>query len=76
MFPRLDREVIESVLRSNNGAVDVTIDQLLVLDEDTDSLEPSSSLGSSFSSQVLLYWATKHAISIIGIHLDNEYELC
>lgn len=51
MFPRLDREVIESVLRSNNGAVDVTIDQLLVLDEDTDSLEPSSSLGSSFSSQ-------------------------
>uniref|UniRef100_A0A3Q3WUS7 CUE domain-containing protein n=1 Tax=Mola mola TaxID=94237 RepID=A0A3Q3WUS7_MOLML len=29
MFPSMDYEVIECVLRSNNGAVDATIDQLL-----------------------------------------------
>lgn len=29
MFPTLDREVIEAVLRANNGLVDATIDQLL-----------------------------------------------
>ena len=29
MFPTLDPETIETVLRSNNGAVDATIDQLL-----------------------------------------------
>ena len=29
MFPTLDSETIETVLRANNGAVDATIDQLL-----------------------------------------------
>ncbi|XP_071850161.1 CUE domain-containing protein 1-like isoform X2 [Apostichopus japonicus] len=52
MFPRLDREVIESVLRSNNGAVDITIDQLLVLDQGTNSLESSSTLGTPNSNQI------------------------
>ncbi|KAH3891185.1 hypothetical protein DPMN_015274, partial [Dreissena polymorpha] len=37
MFPTLDDEVIEAVLRANDGAVDATIDQLLTMtiDEDT-----------------------------------------
>ncbi|PIK46203.1 putative CUE domain-containing protein 1-like [Apostichopus japonicus] len=52
MFPRLEREVIESVLRSNNGAVDITIDQLLVLDQGTNSLESSSTLGTPNSNQI------------------------
>ncbi|CAH1232860.1 CUEDC1 [Branchiostoma lanceolatum] len=34
MFPSIDRDVIEAVLRSNNGAVDATIDQLLQMNED------------------------------------------
>ena len=40
MFPTLSRDTIETVLRRNRGAVDDTIDQLLVLtlDDDTDSL--------------------------------------
>lgn len=31
MFPTLDDEVIEAVLRANDGAVDATIDQLLTM---------------------------------------------
>jgi len=34
MFPNMEVEVIETVLRSNNGAVDVTIDQLLAMTAD------------------------------------------
>ena len=40
MFPNMDVDVIEAVLRSNNGAVDATIDQLLTMTadiEDSDS---------------------------------------
>ena len=36
MFPTLDREVIEAVLRANNGLVDATIDQLLCMGVDTE----------------------------------------
>ena len=31
MFPGLEVELIESILRANNGAVDDTIDQLLTM---------------------------------------------
>ncbi|XP_017840567.1 CUE domain-containing protein 1 isoform X2 [Drosophila busckii] len=34
MFPDIDREVIEAVLRSNMGAVDATVDQLLAMTVD------------------------------------------
>lgn len=34
MFPNMDRDVIEAVLRSNLGAVDATIDQLLAMSID------------------------------------------
>lgn len=36
MFPTLDRDVIEAVLRANNGLVDATIDQLLSMGIDMD----------------------------------------
>lgn len=38
MFPDIDREVIEAVLRANLGAVDQTIDQLLAMSTDNQSL--------------------------------------
>ena len=34
MFPTLERDIIECVLRSNNGHVDSTIDQLLQLTQE------------------------------------------
>lgn len=34
MFPDMDKEVIEAVLRVNQGAVDATIDQLLAMSTD------------------------------------------
>jgi len=42
MFPNMDVEVIETVLRSNNGAVDVTIDQLLAMTADIEEKKDSS----------------------------------
>ncbi|KAK3084994.1 hypothetical protein FSP39_022547 [Pinctada imbricata] len=36
MFPTMDSDVIEAVLRSNDGAVDDTIDQLLTMSIDTE----------------------------------------
>ena len=37
MFPNMDVDVIEAVLRSNNGAVDATIDQLLTMTADNET---------------------------------------
>lgn len=37
MFPRFESDVIEQILRSNNGSVDKTIDQLLTMTADYDS---------------------------------------
>ena len=34
MFPDLERDIIECVLRANSGHVDSTIDQLLQLTQD------------------------------------------
>jgi len=36
MFPKFDSEVIETVLRSNDGAVDKTVDQLLTMSMDSE----------------------------------------
>jgi len=41
MFPNMDVDVIEAVLRSNNGAVDTTIDQLLAMTADIETPKPS-----------------------------------
>ena len=37
MFPDMDAEVIEAVLRANNGAVDATIDHLLTMSADNEA---------------------------------------
>lgn len=43
MFPNMDEDVIEVVLRSNQGGVDATIDQLLAMNEDSGSTDRSQS---------------------------------
>lgn len=42
MFPKFDIEVIEQILRSNDGSVDKTIDQLLLMASDCDSFQDNN----------------------------------
>ncbi|XP_035810336.1 CUE domain-containing protein 1b isoform X1 [Amphiprion ocellaris] len=53
MFPSMDYEVIECVLRSNNGAVDATIDQLLQMSIDGQGSEDSSDSDDSIPPEIL-----------------------
>ncbi len=50
MFPAMDAEVIEAVLRANNGAVDATIDHLLVMTADNER-DPSDDSNPPAASQ-------------------------
>lgn len=52
MFPSMDYEVIECVLRSNNGAVDATIDQLLQMSIDSQGSDDSSDSDDSIPAEV------------------------
>ncbi|XP_011307333.1 CUE domain-containing protein 1 [Fopius arisanus] len=47
MFPQMDDDVIEAVLRSNQGAVDTTIDQLLAMSTDNENEKIRSELEQS-----------------------------
>lgn len=58
MFPSMDYEVIECVLRSNNGAVDATIDQLLQMSIDGTGSEDSSDSDDSIPPEVTRLTAT------------------
>lgn len=53
MFPTMDYEVIECVLRSNNGAVDATIDQLLQMSVDGQASDDSSDSDDSIPPEIL-----------------------
>nr|XP_061797058.1 CUE domain-containing protein 1-like [Nerophis lumbriciformis] len=53
MFPTMDYEVIECVLRSNNGAVDATIDQLLQMSLDGQASDDSSDSDDSIPPEIL-----------------------
>ncbi|XP_062870255.1 CUE domain-containing protein 1a isoform X2 [Trichomycterus rosablanca] len=53
MFPSMDHEVIECVLRSNNGAVDSTIDQLLQMSLDGQGTDESSDSEDSIPAEIL-----------------------
>lgn len=54
MFPDMDVEVIEAILRSNKGAVDATIDQLLAMSTDNQVSSARSFL--SFVSPSFCFW--------------------
>lgn len=47
MFPKFDSDVIETVLRSNQGSVDKTLDQLLTMSIDNEHAMPSNQLSQS-----------------------------
>uniref|UniRef100_A0A8B9GVV3 CUE domain containing 1a n=1 Tax=Astyanax mexicanus TaxID=7994 RepID=A0A8B9GVV3_ASTMX len=53
MFPSMEHEVIECVLRSNNGAVDSTIDQLLQMSLEGQGTDDSSDSDDSIPPEVL-----------------------
>lgn len=54
MFPKLDSEVIESVLRSNQGQVDKTLDQLLTItmDDELNEIRQDDTLGAAAATLV------------------------
>ncbi|NXI11095.1 CUED1 protein, partial [Irena cyanogastra] len=53
MFPSMDYDIIECVLRANNGAVDATIDQLLQMNLDGSGCEDSSDSEDSIPPEIL-----------------------
>ncbi|KAM4742321.1 CUE domain-containing protein 1b isoform 2-T4 [Anableps anableps] len=53
MFPSMDYEVIECVLRSNKGAVDATIDQLLQMSIEGPQSDDSSDSDDSIPAEIL-----------------------
>ncbi|XP_011181404.1 CUE domain-containing protein 1 [Zeugodacus cucurbitae] len=63
MFPDMDREVIEAVLRANQGAVDATIDQLLAMSTDNQNEKLRNELDAKISPQ-------RSLINLDGI--DNQ----
>ncbi|XP_032072699.1 CUE domain-containing protein 1 isoform X2 [Thamnophis elegans] len=53
MFPNMDYDIIECVLRANNGAVDATIDQLLQMNLDCSECDESSDSDDSIPPEIL-----------------------
>ncbi|XP_028938084.1 CUE domain-containing protein 1 [Ornithorhynchus anatinus] len=53
MFPSLDYDIIECVLRANNGAVDATIDQLLQMNLDGGGSDDTSDSDDSIPPEIL-----------------------
>lgn len=53
MFPDMDRDVIEAVLRANQGAVDATIDQLLAMSTDNQNEKLRNELDSPTAEKPL-----------------------
>ncbi|NXC44087.1 CUED1 protein, partial [Penelope pileata] len=53
MFPNMDYDIIECVLRANNGAVDATIDQLLQMNLDGSGGDDSSDSEDSIPPEIL-----------------------
>ncbi|KAG8451324.1 hypothetical protein GDO86_003512 [Hymenochirus boettgeri] len=53
MFPNMDYDIIECVLRANNGAVDATIDQLLQMNLDDGGYDESSDSEDSIPQEIL-----------------------
>lgn len=52
MFPEMDEDVIEVVLRANNGAVDATIDQLLAMSTDNENEKLRAELDATENAEV------------------------
>lgn len=55
MFPTMDCEIIEAVLRANDGAVDSTIDQLLTMSIDSENNDPDFEIPPELLSPVSIH---------------------
>lgn len=55
MFPEMEEDVIEAVLRANNGVVDATIDQLLQMNNE--SLKKKAAMAHK-KENVSRWWAS------------------
>lgn len=59
MFPDMEKEVIEAVLRANQGAVDATIDQLLAMSVDNQVRSKRISLTATRPVKILIFVGTE-----------------
>lgn len=57
MFPNMEYDIIECVLRANNGAVDATIDQLLQMNLDDGGYDDSSDSDDSIPPEVIFLFS-------------------
>ena len=72
MFPDMDADVIEAVLRANNGAVDTTIDHLLAMSADNDLKQDSDQPPPAYTGQPPSYQqATNEAVTDDLINLEG-----
>ena len=72
MFPDMDADVIEAVLRANNGAVDTTIDHLLAMSADNDLKQESDQPPPAYTGQPPSYQqATNEAVTDDLINLEG-----
>ena len=82
MFPTMEEEVIEAVLRANNGIVDATVDQLLTMSvdirdclkegDDCDNVEDNDLID---TKSVINNLALNQLKSINGVKLKPSHKL-
>lgn len=72
MFPEMERDVIEAVLRANQGAVDATIDQLLAMS--TDNQVHNSSRDTRVFLGIYEFWNISNRFAFQNEKLRNELE--
>ena len=55
MFPDMEEDVIEAILRANNGVVDTTIDQLLQINNETQEKKKRNKAAAAINNEQVMY---------------------
>lgn len=72
MFPEMDDDVIEAVLRANMGAVDATIDQLLTMSTDNQNEKLRNEIEKDETGQPIVKTLITQPTPVKKINTSNE----